>query len=243
MHVPEEADMSKSVTEGLSEDEARNRGYLPPRGGLEEATQACQFSCLTDGVNYPECPVHGQPEIPGCAWEPNTPIADAALAAGFPVSQDHETILPHAVKTVSDKIRCGHANGCADTDMISMTIAEAKELCNLAVQPQLVPKQYPFQDGDGMLVLGPEVFAGPDEQVLVWKGEHFHKAAKPTELREDPEARKQYMRRDSMEWSVRLHEKALANGQMVGTPSVISGAQQILDWLENGTVPDMNRKS
>lgn len=94
------------------------------------------------------------------------------------------------------------------------------------------PSGYPFKDNDGMLVLGPDVLVGPDDGVITWRGEHYHRlTVKPMAPAEESQAdRRVWMRRDAMQWAVELHKAILTSGGESRT-RVTETAQTIYDWM------------
>ncbi|MFF1298193.1 MULTISPECIES: hypothetical protein [unclassified Streptomyces] len=52
--------------------------------------------------------------------------------------------------------------------------------------PQIEPRPFPYQDGD-ITVLGPEVFASQDGQVISWKGDNY--VRQPTHNADGPPSR------------------------------------------------------
>lgn len=195
-----------------------------------EPQLACKYHCFEDQVNYPECPVHGISAEAGV----ETPLADSALKSGLPISRDHEP-LPHSVTVVIEKIREAYAAGNGPENILAFPIGLLNELCNLATQ-------YPHPDGDGM-VLGPEIFAGPNEEVISWKGQNYYKRvptdkdreliaknAKATIERRDKERAERLLRETAMHHAVELHKAGLSAGN-IPTRSITQSADDILEWL------------
>ena len=198
MHVPEEAELTEAFD--LSEEEARDRGLLPPKV---------------------------EPEDQGAPNE----VLDKASEAGV------EEILPHVVTMASDTIREAFAKGAQPTDKMVLTIMDVQELCNLAVQAQ-------YQRSGVVEAALRRVLAEAKKRDVTDKDrELIAKNAKATIERRDAERAQKLLREMAMHHSVELHKAALANGQNVGTPSVVSGAQQILDWLTDGKTVDLDPKS
>lgn len=220
MHVPEEADMAKSMTEGLSEEEARARGLLPPRlteDDLDEATYGSGDE-LEEKERAEE-----QAEV--------QELRDAA-----------NKILPDVVTRVLEKIREAYANGNGPENILAFTIRDLQELCDLAVQ-------YPKQDGD-YIVLGPEVFATKDGNAVCWQGENYYKMgqinaqrvptdkdreliaknAKATIERRDKERAERLQREMAMHHAVAIHTAGLGAGH-IPTKSLSDTAEDILTWL------------
>lgn len=50
-------------------------------------------------------------------------------------------------------------------------------------QPVKAEKEYPYQDGD-TIVLGPEIFASVDEKTVAWKGQNYEKQEAKAEAAE-----------------------------------------------------------
>ena len=65
--------------------------------------QPCNHGCLVDGMNYQDCPVHGE-EVEGAE------------------------IKPYTSRNLLRKVQEALANGCEPTDRLTLTIAEAQQL-------------------------------------------------------------------------------------------------------------------
>lgn len=173
-----------------------------------------------------------------------TPIADAALASGMPVSQDHLPILPHAVTVVTDKIREAHANGCRPKDLLTLSIEMAQELCNLAMQPTDENSGYPFKDTDDTMVIGPECFAQPDGSVISWKGENYYRRqitdedrkliaenSRATIEKRDEERRKKLLKEMALHHAVEVTKDMASTHSSARASIVVQTADAILEWL------------
>lgn len=180
MHVPEEAEVKKSITDEIDEKEA--------------AEAEAERDILAEQVE-------AEPKI-----------------------------MPEVVMAATTIIREAYAQGASSKDNVILTIAEVQELCDLAIQ-------YPYVDGD-YTVLGPEVFVDEDEGVISWKSENYYKTTPPVKMPEMSleqrlEERRAYMRRDSMEWAVKLisAEGPSIQASSARASAVVQTAQTIYDWL------------
>ena len=226
MHVPEEADMAKGLI------------------------QTCGYSCLTDGVNYPECPVHGP------LREVHTGELDDELeekeAAEEAAEQEelYKVQQPQVVEILLGKLREAGENGLDRNSLVTLKVYEAKELCDLAKNP-LRPVEYPYVDGD-FDVIGPGVLLDADEGVISFRGKNYYhrqiteadrkliaansRATIERRDRERAEERRaqmrEHLRREAMQWAVELNKdnNATANPSAKAS-AVIQTADRIIEWL------------
>lgn len=81
---------------------------------------------------------------------------------------------------------------------------------------------YPYKDGD-VLVIGPGVIYHPEDEVISFNGRNY--SAPPPAEEPQVDQHQKYLRREAMDWSVRL-----------GTTDddsykITSRAQALYDWL------------
>ena len=206
MHVPEEAEMTEAAAWAAEPAKADTRGcgWVVRHATLETPDEYC-------GEEVP-------PDFEYCGKHQR--MADEMVKTEARV--EGET-LPHAVTVISDKIREAYTVGNGPDNILAFPIRLLNELCNLATQ-------YPYPE-DGLVMLGPDVYAGPDEEVLVWKGQNYYKVAEPLQPEApDPAKERRWARQEAMGWAVQLHSAVLRSGNAPDR-SLRDTAQAILDWM------------
>lgn len=177
-----------------------------------------------------------------------TPVSDAALEAGLPIVQPPEpnecdwVTRPATLETPDEycglevgegKEFCPRHQASADRMMIAEDSPATKLVGTLAAIGEAVKKDYPYQEGDA-IILGPECFAVPDEDMIAWQGEWYRKQPQPKEsVKRDAAAERKYMRRDCMDWAVRLMEPKIRPDSLPSATasSTVQLAQSLYEWL------------
>jgi hypothetical protein len=101
--------------------------------------------------------------------------------------------------------------------------------CNMdSVEEKAQPKSgYPYKDGD-VLVLGPGVIFHPEDEVISFNGRNYSAPPPPDKasmLADEADHQQKYLRREAMDWAVRLSAAGDDNDTITGR------AQALYNWL------------
>lgn len=204
VHVPEEAELSKAALEaGLS---------VSPEHPLVE--RSCVHHCVTDGLNYPECPLHGkamseETDLEECDWV----VRHATLETpdeycGLPALRGKQFCPPHQEK------------------MDAMEALENNEEAFRRLKADR--KTYPYNDGD-VVVLGPGIFVNPIANVICWEGENYYHYEDIQTASESP-LEKLELRKFALRAALSLQEAGLKSG-IIPSRNLTEVAQDLLTWI------------
>lgn len=127
-----------------------------------------------------------------------------------------------------------------EAKMVNEALSEEEARARGLLPPTLredepTKQNYPQPFGD-MTLLSPDIVIDKDEKVINYKGENYYRAEPADPFKPDPEMEKRHMRREALDYALKLHVALIGEGGVPDDTSVVTTADAFAKFLQTGEV-------